>query len=454
LQGNVTETTDWKQKYRDSLVEMEADERRWRQVEQALRRLVGRLCAAAMGISAQLDDELSALAAANRRNAPAEELESLFGSLTVTIAAVDAVAPVIPTAPAPGARLDATRAAVAAVLKALKEASGDPAQHELLAQLPRVESDAALAALVERVAAMVRDLADSMARERLKSAAILSEVTERLEEVARFVAEAANASRAGFEDTDQMNEGVMSEVHELSQDVRHATDLTTLQSRVSARLENVTQQVQGFRAREEARRAEIADRTARMRSRIEDLEREAQDLYRRLNREKLGARIDSLTRLANRRSFDERLARDIAQRGDAPIALLLFDVDDFKAVNDSFGHRAGDRVLQVVARSLTASLRAEDFIARIGGEEFVALIPASLEEALRVANEMRRSVETLKLHFRGTPVRVSVSCGLTELKTQDSPGDAFDRADAALYRAKREGKNLCISDDGPGDRPG
>jgi diguanylate cyclase len=445
LQGNVTETTDWKQKYRDSLVEMEAEERRWRQVEQALRRLVGRLCAAAMGISAQLDDELSTLAAANRRNAPAEELESLFGSLTVTIAAVDAIAPVIPAAAATGARLDATRTALAAVLKALREASGDPAQDELLAQLPRLEGDAALAALVERTADMIRDLAESIARERLKSAAILSEVTERLEEVAQFVAEAGNASHVGFEDTDQVNEGVMSEVRELSQEVRHATDLTTLQSRVSARLEKVTQQVQDFRAREAARREEMADRTARMHARIEDLEREAQDLYQRLNREKLGARIDTLTRLANRRSFDERLARDIAQRGDAPVALLLFDVDDFKAINDSYGHRAGDRVLQVVARSLAASLRAEDFIARIGGEEFVALVPASREAALQVANQMRRSVETLKLHFRGAPVRISVSCGLTELKAQDSPDGAFDRADAALYRAKRQGKNLCIA---------
>jgi diguanylate cyclase len=447
LQGNVTETTDWKQKYRDTLVEAEAEERRWRQVEQALRRLVGRLCAAAMGISAQLDDELSALAAANRRNAPAEELESLFGSLTVTIAAVDAVAPVIPAAAAGNPRLDATRTAMAALLKALKEASDDPAQDEMLAQLPRLDGDAALAALVERTAGIVHELADSIARERLKSAAVLSEVTERLEEVAQFVAEAGNASRAGFEDTDQVNEGVMSEVRELSQELRHATDLSTLQSRVSARLEKVTQQVQDFRIRDQARRKETAERTERMHARISDLEREAQDLYQRLNREKLGARMDPLTRVANRRSFDERLARDIAQAGEAPVALLLFDVDDFKVINDSYGHRAGDRVLQVVARSLAAALRAEDFIARIGGEEFVALIRVADRKAgMRVANEMRKSVESMKLHFRGTPVRISVSCGITELKSQDSAGAAFDRADAALYRAKQQGKNLCVAD--------
>jgi diguanylate cyclase len=240
----------------------------------------------------------------------------------------------------------------------------------------------------------------------------------------------------------------MSEVRELSSEVRRATDLTTLQSRVSARLEKVTQQVQDFRARADARREEMAGRTARMHARIADLEREAQDLYHRLDRERLGARIDALTRLANRRSFDERLAREIADRGDAPMALLLLDLDDFKSINDNYGHRAGDRVLQLVAQSLAAGVRAEDFIARIGGEEFVALIrDASREAAMRVANEMRRSIEALKVHFRGTPVRITVSCGVTELRFQDTPGTVFDRADAALYRAKHQGKNLCIAAD-------
>src|ERR1700743_1783575 len=92
----MSDSTDWKQKYRDSLLEMEAEEARWRQVEQVLRRLVGRLCAAGMGVNPQLDDELVALAAANRRNADADELARLAESLTTTVVAVDAEAP-IPT---------------------------------------------------------------------------------------------------------------------------------------------------------------------------------------------------------------------------------------------------------------------------------------------------------------------------------------------------------------------
>jgi len=95
----VSENADWKQKYRDSLLEMEAEEKRWRQLEQALRRLVGRLCAAGMGLDPQLDDELAALAAANRRNADVAELEKLAASLTNRVVAVDALSPVSTTVP-------------------------------------------------------------------------------------------------------------------------------------------------------------------------------------------------------------------------------------------------------------------------------------------------------------------------------------------------------------------
>jgi len=90
----MSETSDWKQKYRDALMEAEADEKQWREVERVLRRLIGRLCAAAMGVDRQLDEELTALAAANRRNAAAVELEGLAKSLTSAVVAVDATSPV------------------------------------------------------------------------------------------------------------------------------------------------------------------------------------------------------------------------------------------------------------------------------------------------------------------------------------------------------------------------
>jgi diguanylate cyclase len=113
---------------------------------------------------------------------------------------------------------------------------------------------------------------------------------------------------------------------------------------------------------------------------------------------------------------------------------------------DVIHQRAGDRVLQSVVRCFTASLRASDFVARIGGEEFAVLLSGlKLAEAMHIANQVRTAVEGLRFHFRGTPVRVTVSCGITELHQDDASEAAFDRADAALYRAKHGGKNLCVA---------
>jgi diguanylate cyclase len=103
-------------------------------------------------------------------------------------------------------------------------------------------------------------------------------------------------------------------------------------------------------------------------------------------------------------------------------------------------------VLKSVATCFVSGIRPEDFVARIGGEEFVILLAGlPFTKAQQIADQLRLGVEALRFHFRGTPVRVTASCGLTELRPGDSGNATFDRADAALYRAKHGGKNLCVA---------
>ena len=142
------------------------------------------------------------------------------------------------------------------------------------------------------------------------------------------------------------------------------------------------------------------------------------------------------------------LAEELARmpRFHTPAALLLWDIDRFKAVNDNYGHRVGDAVLREVAACLAGRLRATDMVARFGGEEFVVLLfGASLTEAMEIAEEMRHTIASLGFHFKGTPVPVTASCGLTDLRDGDSASTAFDRADRALYRAKDSGRDRCLS---------
>src|SRR5450631_2715960 len=277
---------------------MEAEEVRWRHVEQVLRRLVGRLCAAGMGVNPRLDDELIALAAANRRNADAEELARRAESLTTTVVAVDAASPV-PTITFPATDIH-TRLAVKSLLERL--AADDPKDAlaaALIAELGTAKNDTALAGVIGRAADLMHERSERLQRERLQIAEILGEVTKRLDEMAGYLSDSNHASRSHFEDTQTYNETVMTQMRELTDEVAGATEMGVLQSLVNTRLERVAQHVSNFRAREEFRLLEVNGRAERMRSRIAELERETTDLHSRLDSEKLEARVDPLTGIAN-----------------------------------------------------------------------------------------------------------------------------------------------------------
>jgi diguanylate cyclase len=457
----VNESADWKQKYRDLLLELESEERRSRHVEKVLRHLVSRLCAAGMGVHARLDDELTALAAANRRNADIGELEALAASLTSAVTAVDEVAPVlsVPAMPLPARpiRWNATCAATGVIIDRLAFREPDDADvRAMRAELAQAGSDAQLAKVLVRAADLIRKHREMIADQRSQATAVLAEVSRRLDELAEYFVQSARADRSGYDDAESLNRHVTSQVRELTEEARAATDLRVLQSLVSAGMESVSHGVREFRGRAEERLLEQTTRTDTMRVRVAVLERETHALHEQLDDERSRARIDPVTEVANRKAFDERIAQEITRKADteSAVTLLLWDIDDFKSINDSYGHRAGDRVLRSVARCLAGGLRPTDFVARIGGEEFAVILnDLPIEAAMAVADELRSSVAGLRFHFRGAPVHVTACCGAAALGDLDTAESAFDRADAALYRAKSAGKNRCVSGEADKMRP-
>lgn len=154
---------------------------------------------------------------------------------------------------------------------------------------------------------------------------------------------------------------------------------------------------------------------------------------------------DFLTGLANRQLFYDRLEAELkrAKRRTQPAAVLLMDLDHFKAINDRFGHDAGDHVLKEFSRYVQAQLREVDTLARWGGEEFTALLPETGRgEAHEVAERIRRSVEQHRFDCLNTRIRASVSIGSTVLDEKDDRVEGvMRRADEALYEAKRAGRN-------------
>ncbi|MGJ4932224.1 GGDEF domain-containing protein [Bradyrhizobium sp. HKCCYLS2038] len=164
---------------------------------------------------------------------------------------------------------------------------------------------------------------------------------------------------------------------------------------------------------------------------------------------------DPLTGLGNRKYFD-RMIETTVQTGLAtsqPLSLLMFDIDHFKSFNDSYGHLTGDQVLRLVGQSLKNAIKGQDIAARYGGEEFAVVLPNTpLRQALTVADQIRRAVTARELKKKSTGEilgRVTISVGVSMLRTSDDTDTLIERADACLYAAKRNGRNRVVCESDP-----
>jgi diguanylate cyclase (GGDEF)-like protein len=156
--------------------------------------------------------------------------------------------------------------------------------------------------------------------------------------------------------------------------------------------------------------------------------------------------IDGLTEIPNKRFFLEFLTRELSrsQRHHRPLALIMFDIDRFKNINDEQGHLCGDHVLRDLAGRLRHVVRAEELLARYGGEEFAAVLPeCTLEDALAVGERFRRLIEEQPFSFDGMALPLTISVGVASIQGGEalSPTELVERADEKLYEAKRTGRN-------------
>jgi len=189
------------------------------------------------------------------------------------------------------------------------------------------------------------------------------------------------------------------------------------------------------RAEEELRRAKEA------------LEVANRELGEALASEQLAARTDYLTGVCNRRHFFDLAAHafDVSRRYRHPLSIILFDVDHFKQINDSWGHQIGDEILKRVARIAGDCLRDADVIARYGGEEFIVLLPeSSATQAMIVAERIREGLAARGIDTGKGTVQVTVSAGIADALSEDALDSLIRRADQALYQAKEAGRNRTM----------
>ena len=444
----MSDDGQWRDKYRDALSRLSAEEARRSRLQSVLRLLIGRLCLAGQGRDARLDAELMKVADTVRKGIDPKGLEELLEPLSQAVTILD-LPPANPAAapepaPASGSEAEST-------LSLLDQLALLPELRPMIAQLradaPSALPGADLVRLLERVTRLASEQRAAAQREKLELEHLLQQMTSRLDEIAAHLAGEVEEQNAAQDDTEKLNLLVSGEVEELKTNVMRAVDLPAMRDQVTLRLDAINGHLHEFRGREESRIKTYRERVGRMRSRIRELERESHSLHISLQEEQRLAMIDALTGIPNRAAYDDRIEQEFRRwkRFGRTISILAWDIDRFKGINDAYGHKAGDRVLRVFGQQLAKHVRETDFVARYGGEEFVMLlVGSSPAEAHTVADKIRLEIAQLGFHFHDKPVTVTASCGITNFIAEDTPDAAFDRADRALYQAKEAGRNRCV----------
>jgi len=276
----------------------------------------------------------------------------------------------------------------------------------------------------------------------------LAELSKRLQEIDGFV-QSANAIRnESLESGRALGRTMSEQVDGISSSMLQVTDLEMLKSTVEQKLDIIQSHMSRHLESEERRHGTASEREQELKAKLIELESETQGLREQIREAAIKAVKDAVTGLPNRQAYDERMEQEFSRwkRFGEPLAVLVWDIDDFKKINDTYGHQSGDKALRAMAQKLKDTIRETDFIARYGGEEFVVLLVGTdLEGAKEVAEKMRQRIEKVGLKANTEMIRMTVSGGISMFRQGDLPQDVFERADQALYKAKRNGKNQWIS---------
>lgn len=245
-----------------------------------------------------------------------------------------------------------------------------------------------------------------------------------------------------------LKDSVESGVSSIEKTITKSTDLTRLKHDVSANLMGIRKHVEDYKQAEEVKKDISSQSYAKIIEELSRSQNESEKLQAQLHESKIKLLRDPLTGVANRLAYDERIIVEFNRwkRTNVPLCLALWDLDHFKHINDKYGHGVGDRVLKLFADIIQSRIRKVDLLARIGGEEFVLVMPeTSIENAMNLNNTLRVMLEECNFHYEGQHCRITSSVGIAEFRRGDKAEAVLERADKALYESKNNGRNRCTA---------
>ncbi|NLI82503.1 MAG: diguanylate cyclase [Deltaproteobacteria bacterium] len=302
--------------------------------------------------------------------------------------------------------------------------------------------------LSEEVTALVQDYLGLLNQERSQVTDFISEIGKSLIEMeANFMTSFNHASEAHRSNVDfsHLLEGQMEEI---KKSTHMGKTLAEIRGFVASRITSIKAALETKRKEDQKRMEEMDTEMGALQQNLQNMKKEieqVQEQSRNLEKETL---LDPLTGIPNRRAYDLRIREEMQRyhRYQQSFSLLLFDVDHFKGVNDTYGHWAGDKCLKEIIKRIKPAMRECDFLARYGGEEFVVILPGTdRENSQAVGERLRQMIE--KTHFlcKGQKIPLTISVGVTSIQPSDrDEAGLFNRVDAAMYEAKRSGRNKVV----------
>jgi diguanylate cyclase len=307
----------------------------------------------------------------------------------------------------------------------------------------------AVAPTLNAIADIISAMRQRMETENKELQTFLYQLGDNLKEIDQNLSGAKSSHKESMSSGREFDAVVHAHVQDIQTSVEAAPESSQLKQQIQGRLGAIRTHLQQYRITEETRQQQLEAQLDQLNNRVHGMESEGENLRQRLQEKHDQAVHDPLTGLYNRLAYDERIMQEFARwkRYEQPMVMMMIDIDHFKDVNDSYGHKAGDKALALIADQLHTHLRESDFLARFGGEEFVVLMPETdLNSSIAAAEKLRAAVEQCQFHYQNAQVNITISAGLAQLRKDDSTESLFQRADEAMYRAKQAGRNQCLTE--------
>ena len=294
---------------------------------------------------------------------------------------------------------------------------------------------------------IVESISDSLKRldrEKRELEDFIVNVTTQLGEITQVISADQQDHSADHADAKSLQDFVHEGMSLIQKNFHAASDLQQLKTEISKNIDDIRGGVGDFVERFNQRHEATEERNQKLAQQISQMEQETQELQIMLQENRTKLMYDALTGVYSRMAYDERIVQEVSRwsRYQNPFSYVILDIDHFKRINDTYGHNAGDKALKIVAQLMQSYLRQSDYVFRIGGEEFVLMLSSTdVDSAATMVENLRRGIADSSFHFKGEPITLTLSAGITETREGDNIESIYERADQALYRAKNSGRN-------------